>query len=169
MPREFNENRRKLRELILYISHQFESDPNYGSTHLYKTLFFADFLAYTKVGSSITGDQYRRESFGPVGRAVRSVRRQMANTGDLRKKRHLFRPVQRIVTLKTPVAQRKPDMSIFSDAEIELVDQVINTFRGEWRAGAVSKYRPNCRSGTSFRCSKPSHTSPFLVTKPGYV
>jgi hypothetical protein len=43
--RQFKEDRRQLKELILYISQQCAADPNYGSTHLYKTLFFADFLA----------------------------------------------------------------------------------------------------------------------------
>src|SRR5687767_13243323 len=104
--RRFPEDRRKLAELILYISQRFAADPSYGSTHLYKTLFFADFLAYAKFGQPITGDEYERERHGPVGRAVRGVRRELVNAGDI-DERETSVPAgpKGSVTLKTPVAQ----------------------------------------------------------------
>jgi hypothetical protein len=137
--RQFKEDRRKLKELILYISQQCASDPNYGSTHLYKTLFFADFLAYAKFGNPITGDEYKRELHGPVGRTVRRVRREMVSAGDLDEKETVVPNVPKKMTRRTPVALRQPDLSMFSEREIELVNNVINTFRG-WLGGTVSKY-----------------------------
>lgn len=137
--RHFELNRRKLAELILYISQELASEPNYGSTHLYKALFFADFLAYAKFGNPITGDSYAREKHGPVGRTVRQVRREMAHDGELAERETPVKDVPKPMTLKTPIARRAPDLSVFSKPELELVDQVIHTFRG-WRAGAISKY-----------------------------
>ena len=137
--RQFKEDRQKLKELILYISQECASDPNYGSTHLYKTLFFADFLAYAKFGNPITGAEYRREEHGPVGRTVRRVRQEMVSAGELDEKETPVPNVPKKMTRKTPVARRQPNLSIFSEAEIELVNQVIKTFRG-WLAGTVSKY-----------------------------
>lgn len=137
--RQFTEDRRKFKELILYISQQSESDPNYGSTLLNKLLFFADFLAYAKFGTPITGAEYMRELHGPVPRPVRTpvrVLSEMVRAGELRLRQT---PLPRSMTLVTPIALRQPDMSMFSDEERDLVDAVIGSFKG-WTAGKISKY-----------------------------
>jgi hypothetical protein len=140
--RHFEEDRRKLKELILYISQQCASDPNYGSTHLSKLLFFADFLAYAKFGNPITGAEYMRERHGPVPRPVKmgeqSPLRELIREGALRRDTAEFTAVKKM-TRVTPVALREPDMSLFSEQEIELVNQVIDSFR-DWTAGKLSKY-----------------------------
>jgi hypothetical protein len=140
--RQFKEDRRKLRELILYISKHGQSDPTYGSTLLSKALFFADFLAYAKYGNPITGAEYIREKHGPVPRPVRThprVLTEMVRAGDLRLRETPVPLRGKVITRITPVPLREPDLSIFSAEEIELVDQVIGTFEG-WPAGRISKY-----------------------------
>ena len=138
--RHFTEDRRKLRELILYISREARSHPDYGSTHLNKLLFFADFLAYAKFGEPITGAEYIREKHGPVPRPVRmgarSPVRELIKAGDLRLQ---STALPRNMTRVTPVALREPDLSVFSAEELELVKSIIDTFPG-WTAGRISKY-----------------------------
>lgn len=138
--RRFTEDRQKLKELILYISQQEKSDPEYGSTLLNKLLFFSDFLAYAKFGKPITGVEYMRELHGPVPRPVRVpsvVLTEMMKAGELRldKIPQAFKGHERI----KPVARRSPDMSAFSTQEIELVDYVLGQFRG-WPAGKISRF-----------------------------
>lgn len=143
MPRNFTEDRRKLKELILYISQESASDPNYGSTALNKILFFSDFLTYAKFGNPITGAEYMREKHGPVPRAVRAGARspikELERAGDLRLEATRLTGVTKEMTRVKPIPNRQPDMSLFSEEEIELVNQVIGTFYG-WRAGAISRY-----------------------------
>lgn len=135
---QFTEDRRKLRELILFISREAASDPNYGSTHLNKFLFYADFLAYAKFGKPITGTEYYKEQRGPVPRAVRlgwkSPISELRRAGDLRLQETTLPRGTRV----TPVALREPDLSVFTSEELELVRMIVKGFEG-WTAGAVSK------------------------------
>ncbi|HET6960154.1 MAG TPA: Panacea domain-containing protein, partial [Vicinamibacterales bacterium] len=86
--RQFTEDRRRLKELILYISQESASDPDYGWTALNKILFFSDFLAYAKFGKPITGTEYMREKHGPVPRPLRAGKQspvqELTRAGDLR-------------------------------------------------------------------------------------
>jgi hypothetical protein len=137
--RQFPENRRKLKELILYISRECASHPDYGSTHLNKILFFADFLAYAKFGEPITGAEYMKERRGPVPRAVRlgykSPISELRREGALRLKVTQLPRGQRV----TPIAEREPDTSLFTKEELELTKLVIDGFEG-WTAGKISKH-----------------------------
>lgn len=138
--RHFPENRRKLQELIVFISQQCASHDNYGSTVLNKILFFADFLAYAKLGQPITGAEYVRERHGPVPRPVRrgpeGPIRQLVRDGAIKiKETTLDRNMKRV----TPVALRAPDLSVFSSDELALAKTVIDSFEG-WTAGAISKW-----------------------------
>ena len=143
--RQFQEDRRKLKELILYISQDYESDPNYGSTHLNKLLFFADFLSYAKYGRPITGAEYVRERHGPVPSAVRlgynSPVQELVREGRARiNTTTIAIPGTRKTGKRiTPVAVRPPDMSVFSEQELELINAVLGSFR-DLTAGWISKY-----------------------------
>ena len=154
--RHFHEDRRKLKELILYISQQYRSDTDYGTTRLNKVLFFADFLAYAKFGTPITGAEYMRERHGPVPRAVRApsqILREMKRAGELRLE---DTPLPRNMTRVTPIPLRDPDMSAFSQDEIGLINDIVESFRG-WRAGPISKYTHELPQW---------HTVPLLETIP---
>lgn len=140
--RQFQEHRRKLEELILYISQRYASDSLYGTTRLNKVLYFADFLAYAELGNPITGSEYVRERHGPVPRPVRAPSRvltQMKHGGQLRLKETPGEVRGKPLTLVTPVPLREPDLNVFSEDEMGLIDSIIEQFRG-WRAGTISKY-----------------------------
>jgi hypothetical protein len=138
--RQFSEDRRKLKELILLISKEAESYEDYGKTHLNKILFFIDFIAYAKFGAPVSGAQYIREKRGPVPRPMRAGSRSPVNelvqTGELKIK---STPLPRNMTRQTPIAQRAADTSVFSEKEIELAKQVVHSFP-DWTAGKLSKY-----------------------------
>jgi hypothetical protein len=140
--RRFTEDRRKLQELILYISQQYASDPLYGTTRLNKVLYFIDFLAYARLGTPVTGAEYIRERRGPVPRPIRQPSRvltQMKRAELLDLKETLGQILGKSVTLVTPVPRRESDLTAFSTEELALVDPIIEQFRG-WRSGTISKF-----------------------------
>ena len=140
MPRHFPEDRQKFKELILYISQELASDENYGKTRLAKALFFIDYLAYAKFGKPVTGVECIREEHGPVPQALRDGARspfeELLSIGDLELRETVL---PRNMVRQTPVAKRPPDLSLFSEDELTLAKDVIESFRG-WLGGTVSKY-----------------------------
>ncbi len=118
---------RKLRELILYISDRCETDEAYGSTRLAKTLFYADFLFYSKHGRSITGERYIRKPNGPMPDSMLAVRDQMVRDQELivKVRDHLGFPQKR------PIAIRQPALSEFSGEEIAMVNYVLSQLEGK--------------------------------------
>jgi antitoxin SocA-like protein len=140
--RHFQEDRRKFEELILYISQQYSSDELYGTTRLNKVLYFIDFTAYAKFGSPVTGAEYIRETRGPVPLPVRAPARvltQMKHAGKLRLNETPSQLRGKTITLITPIPLQEPDLTLFSKDERELIDEVIERYRG-WRAGKISKH-----------------------------
>lgn len=111
-----------LRELILYIAAQCANDPKFGATKLNKILWWADFLSYAERGKPITGIEYQRLGNGPAPRRLVPVRNQMQADGD-------------IVLVEVPgrggyiqkkiIPRRAADLTLFSAADIAVVDDVI--------------------------------------------
>jgi len=127
-------NRKKLRELILYVSEVCEADPAFGATKLAKILYYCDFIAYVELGVPITGDKYQRLPYGPAPKALLPTRKQMEEQQEL-----ILRQVVRFGYTQTrPTALRRPDLSQFSGQEIALVDSVIGSL-WELDATAVSR------------------------------
>ncbi len=123
--RHFTEDRRKLKELILYVSLQCAAKRNFGSVILFKILYFSDHFAYGKFGQPITGAEYMKEKHGPIPRNAYRAYEELKAENRLR--------IDEIPhgrgTLKKPVALTNPDRSLFSDAEIALVDSIIQRLR----------------------------------------
>jgi hypothetical protein len=115
-------NRNKFVELVLYVADKSVEDPNYGATKLNKILFFADFLAYTNLGQSITGAAYQKLEHGPAPRELLPIQRQLIERGDaalIPRGSYGYRQ-------KRLTALREPDLSVFSPEEIALVDEVLD-------------------------------------------
>lgn len=117
---------RKLKELILYVADRCEADPTFGAIKLNKTLFYADFLAFASTGKPITGVEYEKMQLGPVPSALQQASAALISEGDLatQRKDRFGREQIRFVAL------RAPDLSLFTGAEIALVDEVIEALRG---------------------------------------
>lgn len=125
-------NDKKLGELMLYIAEFCETDPTFGSVKLNKLLFYSDFLAFRRLGRSITGHTYQKLEHGPAPRAMLPVRRSLG--GDL-----VFREESRYGRAqKKPIATRSADLSEFSAEEISLVDSVVEEWIGV-SAAKISK------------------------------
>lgn len=113
----------KFRELLLYIAERSVGDDKFGKTKLNKLLYFSDFLAYGIFGKPITGAAYQRRPYGPVPRQITRARDALIASGAavVDKVDRFGFPQERLV------AKRPPNLSIFSQREKELVDQVIDT------------------------------------------
>ena len=127
--REFSRSR--FRELILHCALKSETHRFFGATKLNKCLFYADFLAYRALGSSITGAEYLALEHGPAPRQLVTEREDMLKDQDI--------AIQHRARQQRVVALREPDLGDFSGAEIAIVDQVIDALR-PLDAGDVSDW-----------------------------
>lgn len=130
MPRAGGKSERKFRELLLYIAERSERDARFGATKLNKILFYSDFWAYRKTGSSITGQEYQKLERGPAPKRLLPVVKKMEKQEvcTWAERDHYGLPQCRLI------ARREPDLSLFSGEEIAIVDQVI---RELWNLNAT--------------------------------
>jgi hypothetical protein len=122
---EFDEQ--KFAELMLYVADRSVDDPDFGATKLNKILFFSDFSAYEKFGKSITGAIYQKLDHGPAPRHLLPIQAEL-----IRKSHACITPVSRYsFTQKRFTALRESDLNVFSNEEIALVSQIIDTLQGK--------------------------------------
>lgn len=115
--------REKFKELILFIAWRCADDADYGDTFLNKVLFFSDALAVQNLGTPITGARYQKLPYGPAPRALLPVRTELETEG--------------LVTIELAGDRRitranRDARNIFPSREIQLVESVIDAFRGMW-------------------------------------
>jgi hypothetical protein len=117
-----NFDRRKFKELVLYVADQSGGDPTFGAIKLNKILFFSDFLSYAHRGRSITGAAYQKLPYGPAPKAMLPIQEEMLESGDadLVPADYFGRDQKRLA------ARREPNLNLFEDEEIALVDKVMN-------------------------------------------
>lgn len=118
MTTKFLEN--KFRNLILYVSKKSEDDPRFGAVKLNKIFYYSDFDAFRRLGQSITGATYQRLQEGPAPRELLPVR-----AGMIGESIEIAKTSVGPYTQHRIVALVEPDESLFSDAELRIVDQVI--------------------------------------------
>jgi len=134
--KHFTFEREKFRHLILYFSKRgLDEGLVIGSTKLNKLLFFSDFRAYAELGQPITGARYQRLDLGPAARAMLPVRSEMVE--ELREAHFQERPADDLSDVL--VADREPDLSLFSAEELRIADAVFEELRA-FNAKAVSDY-----------------------------
>ncbi|NQW24142.1 MAG: SocA family protein [SAR202 cluster bacterium] len=110
----------KFKNLILYIAKKSKEDKRFGAIKLNKILYYADFDAYRRLGQSITGATYQRLDEGPAPRELVPVRERMIGESIEIKKAPIGRYTQQRI-----VALVEPDESLFGEAELRIVDQVL--------------------------------------------
>ena len=120
-------NEPKFRELLLYVAGRCEDDPDFGAIKLNKILFFADFVAYAQTGKPISGAEYEALEFGPAPKLLKPIRDDMVSHDDLivRHQPRFGYFQHRVIPL------REPDLSMFSGAEIAVVETIIGVCGGE--------------------------------------
>lgn len=119
------EDERRFRELILYVGQKCAHHRKFGAVKLNKVLFYADFLAYALLGNPITGFEYQKLKKGPAPRRMAQIRAQMEALGEI-----AIQKVQTVAGQQHRVRPlRKPNLSLFSQRELELVDRIIDTLK----------------------------------------
>jgi hypothetical protein len=122
MPHSADE--RKLRELILYIAWRMEQDDHAGQGRikLAKLLWLSDFEAFRRFGQSITGARYVADKLGPAPVDELLALRDLEASGAL-----VLEPgydKQRL-----PRAKRPADVSVFTEGELALVNEMLDSYR----------------------------------------
>jgi hypothetical protein len=120
--KRWTENETRYRELVLYICQKSATDPKFGATKINKILYFSDFLAYATLGEPITGFEYQRLPNGPAPRRMLPMRDEMEKRRDLG---FQIVPLRGGRTQHKAVNLRQPDLSVFTAAQISLVDRII--------------------------------------------
>jgi uncharacterized phage-associated protein len=110
----------KLRELILFVVERC-ADEQVGDVRINKVLFFSDAFALQQLGKPITGAAYQKLPLGPALRAFVPLRNEMVRDGDV--------AVEMVGKRRVTRALRKPDLRRFLEAEIKLVEHVVELFR----------------------------------------
>jgi hypothetical protein len=116
----------KLEEAILYLSTLTERDRFCGAVKLNKLLFYADFIAFRRLGKSITGQEYQHLRLGPCPRGMKPALDQLERCGDIATREEpMFGGEYR---QKRTFAKRLADLSEFSGPEVDLFDEVVERF-----------------------------------------
>lgn len=110
---------------MLYIAQKSADDPRFGATKLNKILYYADFIAFARLGAPITGVQYMKLAHGPAPRALVPVKREMIEAQDAEEIEMMYHGRQQVRL----VAKRPPDLEIFTADQIAIVDEVIQSLR----------------------------------------
>jgi hypothetical protein len=123
--RDYDQNR--FENLVLYLAERSSDDEGYGKVKLNKLLYRADFEAYRLLGSSITGEEYKRQELGPVAPHLPSLLRRFEDNGVLAVHEIPAGPYSRQV----PLVQEghAADPKTFSDQEIEIIDRALEELR----------------------------------------
>jgi hypothetical protein len=116
---EFNSD--KFKALVHYICYRADR-ADLGATKLNKTLWYADLWTYLMHGTSMTGEGYIKQQFGPVPKHILSSLEELQTEGKIAVRDAEFFRYEK----KEYIALKRPDLSLFSGEEISIVDELIN-------------------------------------------
>lgn len=122
-------DKRKLRQLALYVATRCEDDPRFSRVKLNKVIFYADFTHYIKTGRSITGSAYIKMPYGPCPKDFNRLEKKMSQDEQMKiQERNYYG-----LTQKRPIALVPADLSSFTAEEIASVEHIISSF---WHSSA---------------------------------
>lgn len=128
-------NLSKFKNLILYILERCAGKPNVGETVLYKLLYFSDFNYYEIYEEQLSGAIYRKLPNGPVPKDVDHILKDMLDKYEI----SLFKTEYYGYPQKRFIPMIKTDLKLFNGAEIEVIDQVIDSL-SNMSAKTISAY-----------------------------
>ncbi|MCH8224630.1 MAG: hypothetical protein IIC97_02055 [Chloroflexi bacterium] len=121
-------NATRLEEAIIYLARECAELPRFGMTKMYKALIIADILAKSTLGETVTRWKYLRFEKAPVPVDAHRIIDE-----------HEFLSILEIPvhnkTMKRIVAHREPDLSVFSDEEVNLLQMAIGIVSGHTADG----------------------------------
>ena len=126
-------NLRKLMQLIVFFAYHEAVKP-LGKTKLFKLLYFTDVTHLHTVGQPITGAEYLKYPYGPVPMQGNFALK------ELQKHRLISQKRTQITSkrfMRELTALQMPDMTIFTEQEMQTLQQVIQQY-GEDTASVLS-------------------------------
>lgn len=131
-------NRDKFKQVLLYLVEKCGAKPNVGESVIYKLLYFADFNFYELYEENLTGESYRKISYGPAPCHFKEIVEEMINNKELKKMTvEYFGKTQ-----KKYIPQVKYDLGKLNARELEVIDDVINRL-SSMNALAIEDYSHN--------------------------
>jgi hypothetical protein len=114
----------RLEELILYVAHKMQHDyhAGIGRIKLAKLLWRIDFTAFWRLGQPITEATYSADRLGPAPEEELMATRDLEAAGR-------FEWVQDWDRRSMPVVHDTPRMRLFSEAQRQIIDEVIDRYR----------------------------------------
>lgn len=128
-------DRDKLKALVHYVCWKCDNPADLGGTKLNKVLWYADMLAYMTWNRPITGETYIKRQFGPVSRHILPVLEDLEREGQIVRRQTSY--YGRLKHEYIPVTT--PDLSLFTAAEISLVDTCIDFVCRKHTAASISR------------------------------
>jgi hypothetical protein len=115
----------RFKELILYFAARSPDDPGFGAVKLNKLLFFSDFEGHRTLGRSLTGAKYQKLRWGPAAIEFLPMQDELLRDGLATVETRQRGSHEQRVT----VAVAEPDLRLFSDEEMAIVDRVLDWLR----------------------------------------
>jgi len=128
-------NREKFRQVLLYVLERCGARPNVGETVIYKLLYFIDFNFYELYEQHLTGEAYRKISFGPAPCHFAEIVDKMIERGEVKKITAEYYGKRQ----KKHIPQVKPDLSKLDGRELEVMDNVIDRL-SSMNASSIEDY-----------------------------
>jgi len=128
----------RLRQLVIYVSHQYADDPYFGATRLNKVLYEADHESFLRFGVPITGVVYVREHQGPVPREMDGILRDMHAEGEINI-RHVPHPNSPGLKLRRVEPDRDADIAFLEPRQRHVLDALISRRWGESAESASAR------------------------------
>ncbi len=100
-------------------------------TKMNKLLFYTDFMKYRREGFGMTGLEYRAITYGPVPKGYGEI---YSRAKGIEMEEYIYPNGSSGILLRSFEA---PDMSVFSDVELEILEQLCERF-GNSSAGEIS-------------------------------
>ncbi len=115
-------NKDKFKQILLYVLKKCGAQPNIGETVLYKLLYFIDFNYYELYEEYLTGESYRKISYGPAPCHFKEVIDEMIKHDEIQ---NITMDYHQYLQKKY-LPQIEPKLDILTAKELELIDNVIN-------------------------------------------
>jgi len=130
-------NYQKFKSVILYILNVCRDRPNVGKVVLNKLLYYSDFNYYEKYKEYLTGLRYSKLPMGPVP-GIEQFIEQMKMNMEIKE---ITVPYHSFTVIKY-IAMVKPDMSVLTKNELEIIDSVLIAY-SEMSATDISNLSHN--------------------------
>lgn len=156
---------RAIKDMILYIAHNFETKESLWKTMLNKLLYFSDFNYYEWTWTLISWINYKKLPFGPVPENINEILDEMVKDWEIiiKEEQKFDFPINKIIAIDEPNLKtfekidienrkEKPNYKVYDDlpSPKEIIDQVLIRFKN-WGSKAISELS---HEDTPYRAAK---------------